>query len=137
MPLSGRKPKAKSKKCKVCNNLDPRGHRNSHTDTESGRTTLCCAIDPLDLVAVRENGCRFCRLLIRALDRLVKDWRRMRTAIIVDLVDGKTIKVTFTRSKEKKWLEIYSPKGQSSPINPFGLTILSNSQGFQRITLES
>lgn len=112
MSPSGCKPRTKSKRCKVCNNLDPRGHRNTHTDTDSGHATLCCGIDLPDLAAVRPNGCRFCQLLIRALDGLIKDWRRMRAAIVMDLADGKTIKVAFTQGKEKKWLEIYSPKGR-------------------------
>ena len=113
MPLSRRKPKTKLKRCKICNNLDPREHKHTHIDTESSRATLCCSIDLLHLASVPKNGCRFCQVLIRALDKLIKDWRHMRTAIIVDLAEGKTIKVTFTQGKEKKWLEIYSPKGQS------------------------
>ena len=121
MPPSRYKSKAKPRKCKVCNNLDPRGHRNTNTDTESGSVTLCCAINPRDLARVPQNGCRFCRLLIKTLNKLVNDWWSMRTPIILDLADKKAIKVTYTRNKETKWLEIYSPKGRWYLFNPFWL----------------
>jgi hypothetical protein len=125
MSSSGYKSKTKPRKCKVCNNLDPRGHRNTYTDTESGLVTLCCAIDPRRLATLLQNDCRFCRLLINALNELVKDWRSMRTAIVMDLADKKAIKVTFTQSEEKKWLEIYSPKGRWYLVNSFGLMIFN------------
>lgn len=108
--------------CNLCNNLDPRGHTATAYDAESNSragASLTLVVDGLKLQSAAEFGCKFCLLVAQALDAFLKDWRASRGRIIIDLLEGKPIKVLIEGIKCKGVnLEIYMPHGKTflSPI---------------------
>ncbi|OCL15225.1 HET-domain-containing protein [Glonium stellatum] len=119
--------------CKLCNNLDPRGHTTTAYDAESSsqaNASLTLVIDGLKLQSSGELGCRFCFLVSQALDAFLKDWRTSRGRITINLVEGKPVKVSIEGLKcNGVSLEIYAPHGTRAPWITLGSThdIPSNS----------
>ena len=103
--------------CKLCNNLDPRGHTATAYDAESNSragASLTLVVDGLKLQSTAEFGCKFCLLVAQALDAFLKDWRASRGRITIDLLEGKPIKVSIEGIKCKGVsLEIYMPHGKT------------------------
>ena len=123
-------------KCSQCNELDPRGHSySSYSDTLKSRrhnssakhdVQLSLPIDTLRLSRPNEKGCRYCRLLGKALDSFLPDWRRRRPPITIDLAWAKPVRLTVKTSHEKSTiLEIYWQSSELSGLRPFLPTQLS------------
>jgi hypothetical protein len=109
------------KQCRTCNNLDPRGHTSSIYPDEASkisRATLRLVIDALSLSQTKDvtsRGCRFCNVLVQALDAFFEKWRGSRSRIIVDLQEKSTIKVSIDSELWKgETVEIYAGSGACS-----------------------
>lgn len=107
------------RKCRMCNNLDPRGHTNSIQDTEAleePRATLDLVIDALALSNVKpatNGGCRFCTVLIQALDAFFDKWRGARCRVKLNIKEKGTIKVSLDGSRwVNQMIEIYAGSGR-------------------------
>jgi hypothetical protein len=107
------------RKCRTCNNLDPRGHVSSAQDTESlrePRSTLNLVIDTLALSNVEpatNGGCRFCTVLVQALDAFFDAWRGARCRVNVNIREKGTIKVSLDGERwTKQMIEIYAGSGR-------------------------
>lgn len=104
------------KQCRTCNNLDPRGHTSSvyPDDTnKTARASLRLMIDALSLSQTKDvtnRGCRFCNVLVQALDAFFEDaWRSSRSRLIVDLKEKSAIKVSIDNVRWKgEIIEIYA-----------------------------
>jgi hypothetical protein len=105
-------------RCRTCNNLDPRGHSSSlHPDEaeKDSKARLSLVIDALALSKTKDvahRGCRFCNVLMQALDAYFEKWRGARVKLNVDLKERSTIKVSID---EEQWkgeiIEIYAGSG--------------------------
>jgi hypothetical protein len=99
--------------CKLCNNLDPRGHTATAYDAESNSragASLTLVVDGLKLQSTAE----FCLLVAQALDAFLKDWRVSRGRITIDLVEGKPINISIEGIEcNGVGLEIYAPHGRT------------------------
>lgn len=104
------------KKCRVCNNLDPRGHANSVEDAEARaetRASLSLVLDALTLSNVKPGGCRFCHVLAQALDAFFEKWRGARRRVNVDIKEKGTIKASLEGSQwGNQVIEIYAGSGR-------------------------
>lgn len=107
------------KKCRTCNNLDPRDHTNSVQDTEAlkeSRATLDLVIDSLALLNVKpatSGGCRFCTVLGQALDSFIPNWRGARCRVNVNIKEKGTIKVSLDGVQwANQMIEIYAGSGR-------------------------
>ena len=124
------------RKCRTCNNLDPRGHANSIEDAEAlkePRTSLNLVLDALALSNVRvatSGGCRYCIVLVQALDAFFSEWRGNRTRVNVSIKEKGAIKVSLDGAQwANQMVEIYAGSGrhyafpsQSYPYIPRTLT---------------
>ena len=106
------------RKCRTCHNLDPRGHSSSVYSTESEKSplaSLSLVLDALSLARTKdskEGGCRFCDILVQALDAFFEDWRGVRQRVCVDVKEKGTIKVGIDGERWKRELvEIYAASG--------------------------
>lgn len=103
------------KKCRTCNNLDPRGHTNSILDAEAQkepRASLNLVLDALALSDIKppsNGGCRFCVVLVQALDAFFDKWRGSQYRINVDIKEKGTIKVSLDGGH--RMVEIYAGTG--------------------------
>jgi hypothetical protein len=111
--------KAQRRKCPTCNNLDPRGHVNSTQDAESlkePRASLTLVFDALALANINSTtrgGCRFCAVLVQALDAFFEKWRGARCRVNVDIKEKETIKVGLDGAQwAKRAIEIYAGSGR-------------------------
>ncbi|ORY00101.1 heterokaryon incompatibility protein-domain-containing protein [Clohesyomyces aquaticus] len=134
LPKSLRQPKKQSlaqstrrKPCRLCHNLNPRGHPNSNHPTESSKddaASLTLVLDALSLQRTRaptDGGCRFCGVLIHALDHFFEGWRECRERITVDIREKRSIKVELDGEKWKSELiEIYAGSAARSPWPTLG-----------------
>jgi hypothetical protein len=107
------------KKCRTCNNLDPRGHTSSIHDAEAlkePRASLNLVVDALILSntkAAANGGCRFCNVLVQVLDAFFGKWRGSRCRANVKLEEKGTIKVSLDGAKwENQMVEIYAGSGR-------------------------
>ena len=107
------------KKCRLCNNLDPRGHANSIQDAESlkePRTSLNLVLDALALSSIKptaRGGCRFCIVLVQALDTFFGKWRGSRCRVNLYIKEKGTIKVSLDGAQwAKQMVEIYAGSGR-------------------------
>lgn len=108
------------KRCRLCNNLDPRGHISSvYLDTagKEQKSILCLTLDSLALSGTKDvsnRGCRFCNVLIPALDAFFEGWRGSRARVTVDIKEKGTIKISFDGEHWKdELIEIYAGSGES------------------------
>ena len=121
--------KAQRRKCPTCNNLDPRGHVNSTTqDAESlkePRASLILVLDALALANIKfttRGGCRFCAIIVQALDAFFEKWRGTRYRVNVDIKEKDTIKVGLDGAQwAQRAIEIYAGSGRhyvsTSPVS--------------------
>ena len=107
------------KKCRVCNNLDPRGHVSSICLDEAAKEpkmVLSLVLDALSLAKTKEaarGGCRFCNILIVVLDAFFEKWRGARVRINVELKEKAPIKVGIDGERWKnEVIEIYAGSGR-------------------------
>ncbi|KAH7094356.1 heterokaryon incompatibility protein-domain-containing protein [Paraphoma chrysanthemicola] len=115
------------KQCRTCNNLDPRGHTSSvyPDDTnKTARASLRLMIDALSLSKTKDvtnRGCRFCNVLVQALDAFFETWRGSRSRVIVDLKEKSTIKVSIDNVRWKgEIIEIYAGSTSKAPWPSLG-----------------
>jgi hypothetical protein len=102
-------------RCRACNNLDPRGHAGSIYSDEAEKDTrarLSLVVDALTLSKTKDvahRGCRFCNVLIQALDAFSEEWRGARAKINVELKEKSTIKLSIDGEQWKgEIIEIYA-----------------------------
>lgn len=107
------------RKCRTCNNLDPRGHANSVLDTEAlnePRATLDLILDALALSNAKpatNGGCRFCTVLVQALDAFFEAWRGARCRVNVNIREKGTIRVSLDGVQwTNQMIEIYAGSGR-------------------------
>ena len=104
------------RRCRTCNNLDPRDHASSVYDNESvkePRASLSLVLDALSLSKTKENGCRFCNVLIVVLDAFFEKWRGARIRVNVDIKEKSTIKISLDGERWKDEIaEIYAGSGR-------------------------
>ena len=119
MPRSLRQPVRHRKPCRLCHNLDPRSHSSSLYNTESDEkafASLSLVLDALDLGKTKdpkEGGCRFCGVLVQALDAFLEDWRGTRQRVLIDIKEKGTVKVGIDGDKWKReQVEIYTGSGR-------------------------
>lgn len=107
------------RKCRTCNNLDPRGHTSSIQDAEAlkePRANLNLILDALTLSSAKtasSGGCRFCFVLGQALDAFFDDWRGSQCRISVAIQEKGTIKVSLDGAQwAGRMIEIYAGSGR-------------------------
>jgi hypothetical protein len=110
-------------RCRTCNNLDPRGHASSTYIDEAGKDPkahLSLVIDALVLSKTKDvtrRGCRFCNVVIQALDAFFEKWRGARVRINVALREKATVKVSIDGERWRgEVIEIYAGSGRRSFI---------------------
>ncbi|KAH7357594.1 heterokaryon incompatibility protein-domain-containing protein [Pyrenochaeta sp. MPI-SDFR-AT-0127] len=115
------------KKCRTCNSLDPRGHANSiYLDdaAKEPKASLSLVLDALSLANTKDvarGGCRFCNVLIVAIDTFLENWRGARVRVNVELKEKTPIKVSLDGEKWKnEVLEIYAGSASRSPWPTLG-----------------
>ena len=111
--------KAQRRRCPTCNNLDPRGHVNSTQDAESlkePRASLALVLDALALANINSTtrgGCRFCAVLVQALDAFFEAWRGARCRVNVNIREKGTIRVSLDGVQwTNQMIEIYAGSGR-------------------------
>ncbi|KAF2204730.1 hypothetical protein GQ43DRAFT_446555 [Delitschia confertaspora ATCC 74209] len=88
--------------CCVCHNLDPHGHPNTEYHTESSKRVgpgLTLVLDGLESQRTQNSDCRFCGILIQALDGFWKDWKTSRNRVTIDIVEQGPITVGMSGPK--------------------------------------
>ncbi|KAF1942387.1 HET-domain-containing protein [Clathrospora elynae] len=112
------------KKCRTCNNLDPRDHTSSIYQTEAAkepRASLNLVLDALSLAKTKQSGCRFCNALILALDAFFENWRGTRGRVNVVMKENATIKVSVDGQRWKnETVEIYAGSASRTPWPTLG-----------------
>jgi hypothetical protein len=102
--------------CKTCHNLDPRGHPSSeYSDLNAPLASLSLVLDATVLSKIKdtkEGGCRFCDVLVQALDVFFEDWRGTRQRVCIDIKEKGSIKVGIDGERWRRDLvEIYAGSG--------------------------
>ncbi|KAF2183407.1 HET-domain-containing protein [Zopfia rhizophila CBS 207.26] len=119
---SGSNPQLRRKPCRICHNLDPRGHSSSVYQMESSKkasTSLTLVLDGLSLQ--KNHSCRFCGVLTQALDAFFEGWRGKRGRFTVDLTEKRSIKVRIDDGASKSEIvEIYAGSASRSPWPTLG-----------------
>jgi hypothetical protein len=76
---------------------------------------LSLVLDALSLARTKdtkEGGCRFCGVLVQALDAFFEDWRGVRQRVSVDVQEKGSIKVGIDGERWKcELVEIYAGSG--------------------------
>jgi hypothetical protein len=112
---------SRRKTCRFCNNLDPRGHPNTIYQSEGSKdatASLTLVLDAFELSRTKapiDKGCRFCDVVVQALDTFCGDWRGARRRIVVDIKEKGVIRVNVDGEKWKgEAVEIYAASGRES-----------------------
>ncbi|KAL6707990.1 hypothetical protein ACN47E_003664 [Coniothyrium glycines] len=115
------------KRCRTCNNLDPRDHPSSVYETEAAqvpKASLRLVLDALSLAKTKDaskGGCRFCNVLIVVLDAFFEKWRGTRTRVNVDIKEKSTIKVSLDGMRWKhETVEVYAGSATRAPWPTLG-----------------
>ncbi|KAJ8113240.1 hypothetical protein OPT61_g4595 [Boeremia exigua] len=114
------------KKCRMCNNLDPRQHANTVEDAEARgetRASLSLVLDALALsnINTSSRGCRFCAVLVQTLDAFFEKWRGARCRVNIDIQEKETIKVSLDGPRwGKRIVEIYAGSASRPPWPTLG-----------------
>ncbi|KAF2846282.1 HET-domain-containing protein [Plenodomus tracheiphilus IPT5] len=115
------------KRCSICNNLDPRNHQSSVYQTEASkdpRASLHLVIDTFTLIKTKDaskGGCRFCIVLILALDAFLGNWRGARTKVNLELREKGTVKINLDGDRWKNEIvEIYAGSASRRPWPTLG-----------------
>ncbi|KAF2732410.1 HET-domain-containing protein [Polyplosphaeria fusca] len=118
---------SRRKVCRLCHNLDPRGHPSSVYQTESNKGTVASLTLVLDALALHrvkaptDGGCRFCGVLVQALDAFFEGWRGCRGRVTVDLKEKASIRVGMEGEKWKgDSVEIYAGSASRAPWPTLG-----------------
>ncbi|KAH8695708.1 heterokaryon incompatibility protein-domain-containing protein [Phaeosphaeriaceae sp. PMI808] len=113
------------KRCRMCNNLDPRGHANSVYRDEmaiDAKAHLNLVIDAAALSKTKDvsnRGCKFCNVLILALDAFFGKWRDAK--VFVELLEKGIIKVSIDSERWKgELIEIYAGSASRAPWPTLG-----------------
>ena len=121
LPGTSSPAQARRKPCRQCNNLDPRGHPSSEYETGLSKeptTSLALVLDSSNLSKTKapaEGGCRFCGLLVQALDAFFDGWRGSRQRVNLDLKEKGSIKVGIDGERwNGELIEIYADAGRTS-----------------------
>ncbi|KAF2117925.1 heterokaryon incompatibility protein-domain-containing protein [Lophiotrema nucula] len=124
---SGSSAQPRRRVCRTCNNLDPRGHTSSVYQTESKQgaiSALTLVVDALALERTKtpqERGCRYCTVLVQALDEFYEGWRGCRARITVEIREKGSIRVGI---EGEKWagelIEIYARAASRAPWPTLG-----------------
>lgn len=116
------------KRCQICHDLNPRGHSSSTYNTEADTTasaSLSIVLDLFGLARVKdvaEGGCRFCHVLVQALDALSAGWKGSSRKAFAHLTEKGTIKVEIDSDKWKgDLIEIYAGSGKRLSCGPVQL----------------
>jgi hypothetical protein len=116
--------------CPICNNLDPRDHvstryadaptsiigkrkRGSSSTNAEKACALTLPIDTRDLI-LRSEQCRFCAVLVAALDAVVDGWKdkkKQMRSLVLEIKWKGTIRILLPNEKEV--VEIYGGLGES------------------------
>lgn len=97
-------------------------------DGEKGaKTRLTLVIDALTLSQTKDvsrRGCRFCNVLVQALDAFFEKWRGVRAKVNVEIVEKGTVKASMDGERWKgEIIEIYAGSGRLFPLTcPLFLT---------------
>lgn len=92
--LSKAKPQRRARRrCKRCNNLDPRSH-DATVHNDRGTAQLTLSIEVWDLKRVNDGRleCRFCGLIVRALEECWVGWKRKK-GVLVEVGEGKAVRL--------------------------------------------
>src|SRR4051794_38571381 len=115
LPGTSSAAKTRRKPCWQCNNLDPRGHPNSEYEaglSKEPTASLALVLDSFNLPKTKapvEGGCRFCGLLVQALDAFFEGWRGSRRRVNLDLKEKGSIKVGVDGERwNDELVEIYA-----------------------------
>jgi len=96
------RPKTSSRRpCRLCHNLDPRGHPQSvcpDPNTKIAATSLTLVVDGLELQRIQSKGCRFCHVIVQALDGFCKEWKKSRGRVVLEMVEKGPVKITLDDS---------------------------------------
>lgn len=103
------------RRCRICNNLDPRDHPSSvypDDGTKGSKAILNLVIDALSLARTKDvsnRGCRFCNVLVQISDAFFENWRGSRSKLNVEIKQQGTIKVSLDGDRWKgELVEIYA-----------------------------
>lgn len=116
-----RQPAAQTRRtpCRTCHNLDPRGNPSSVYSSESTKgapASLSLVLDILSLAKTndaKEGGCRFCNVLVQALDAFFDGWRTCRQRVNVDMREKGSITVCIDSLRwSHELVEIYAASGR-------------------------
>ncbi|PVI07913.1 HET-domain-containing protein [Periconia macrospinosa] len=114
------------KRCQICHDLDPRGHAGStyNSEAENPLASLSVVLDLFSLAKTkdtREGGCRFCNVLIQALDALSPGWRESFQKAFMNLNEKGTINIEIDSEKWKgEMIEIYAGSASRAPWSTLG-----------------
>lgn len=111
--------KPQRKRCRTCNNLDPRDHTSSiypDEDEKNTKARLTLTVDALAFSktkGVAQGGCRFCNAITQALDAFFREWRGARLKISLELREKGTIKVSIDSKRRRgEIVELYAGSGR-------------------------
>lgn len=114
-------------RCSTCNNLDPRNHQGSVYQIEAAkdaRASLILVIDALTLTRTKEvgkGGCRFCIVLVLALDAFFEKWRGARVRVHVEIKEKGTVRVSLDGARWKdEIVELYAGSASRRPWPTLG-----------------
>jgi hypothetical protein len=99
--------KPQRKRCRTCNNLDPRDHSSSIYPDEDEKESKACLTLTVDALAlsktksVAQAGCRFCNAIMQALDAFFEEWRGTRVKICIELREKGTIMVSIDSKRRR------------------------------------
>ncbi|CAI6338355.1 unnamed protein product [Periconia digitata] len=118
---------ARRKRCSICHDLDPRGHASSVYNSESEKAVLANLSVVLDLFSLaktkdlREGGCRFCNVLIQALDALSIGWNGSSRRAFMHLQEKGTIQIELDNEKWRgELVEMYAGSASRAPWPTLG-----------------
>ncbi|KAH7125641.1 heterokaryon incompatibility protein-domain-containing protein [Dendryphion nanum] len=116
-------------KCPRCHNLDPRGHRNSTYQAESAKESLASLSLVIDALSLSRNqvsssskpDCRFCMVLVQALDAFFQGWRTFRGRVLLDIQEKSRIRVGIDTERWKnEQIEIFTGSAPQSALPSLG-----------------
>jgi hypothetical protein len=130
--------KPQRKRCRTCNNLDPRDHSSSIYPDEDEKESKACLTLTVDALAlsktksVAQAGCRFCNAIMQALDAFFEEWRGTRVKICIELREKGTIMVSIDSKRRRgESVELYAGSGR--PRFPFSHALALFSCVFWRL----
>ncbi|PSN64103.1 HET-domain-containing protein [Corynespora cassiicola Philippines] len=115
------------KHCRLCHNFDPLGLPTTIYKTGTAKESIASAniiCDGLDLSRTKdpaEGGCRFCLVLIQALDAFFEGWRGARQKILLEFSQKGPVKASIDGDSRKgQSIEIYAGAASRAPWPTLG-----------------